>query len=60
MKRGIGSVPILFPFAPEYFWTEIWQIISEEISGIEKTTESNVPLKPRGMTYKPLFKTGEV
>jgi len=55
------SVPILVPFEPEEFWTQIRLIIREEVSmkQKEKPINSNISDSP-GFTEKPLYKIQEI
>ena len=55
------SVPILFPFEPAEFWTQIRKIIQEEITKLhlEKPVISSLMETP-GLTEKPLYKINEI
>ena len=55
------SVPILIPFEPEEFWTQIRGIIREEVSRNQKDqfTAAKIMETP-GLTEKPLYKMQEI
>jgi len=36
VSNGNAVTPMLFPYEPEHFWQSIRQIISEEVSSVEK------------------------
>lgn len=60
MEKNV-SVPILIPFKPEEFWTQIRLIIREEVTRNQKeqplmTTIMETP----GLTEKPLYKIQEI
>ncbi|RTL60110.1 MAG: DNA-binding protein [Sphingobacteriales bacterium] len=56
-----SAVPILIPFEPDEFWSQIRLIIREEVerNRVTKATTENV-LETPGLTEKPLFKIEEV
>ena len=56
-----SSVPILIPFEPEEFWSQIRLIIREEVDRKQKDKplEGNLMETP-GLTEKPLFKMQEI
>lgn len=57
-----NSVPILFPFEPGEFWTQIRLIIQEEVGKSDKNkvaSENNLMETP-GLTEKPLYKIAEI
>ena len=56
-----SAVPILIPFEPEEFWSQIRLIIREEVerNKSEQTITQNL-LDTPGLTEKPLFKIDEV
>ncbi len=56
-----SAVPILIPFEPDEFWSQIRLIIREEVerNRATKATAENV-LETPGLTEKPLFKIEEV
>jgi hypothetical protein len=56
-----SSVPMLFPFDPAEFWSQIRQIIKEEINKVntEKLSDSSL-LNTPGLTQKPLYKINEI
>jgi len=64
MKENVRSgniiTPMLFPFEPQQFWTNIRQIIREEVNNVEKSKPPTVNYETPGMTYKPLYKIAEV
>lgn len=55
------TVPMLFPYEPGEFWTQIRQIIHEEVVQTQKTKlpESDIMVTP-GLTQKPLYKIAEI
>lgn len=53
-----GSMPVLFAYDPETFWTQIRQIIREELSRMEK--ERKPAALPPEFTYKPMYRFKEV
>src|SRR5687768_3113214 len=56
-----NSVPILFPFESEEFWTQIRKIIQEEISRIQpKNAATSSLMETPGLTEKPLYKINEI
>lgn len=59
--ENINSVPMLFPYEPGEFWTQIRQIIQEEVrkANKEKTPEGSLMETP-GLTQKPLYKIAEI
>lgn len=57
-----NSVPMLFPFEPGEFWTQIRQIIQEEVGKTDNkkvANDSNLMETP-GLTQKPLYKIAEI
>lgn len=58
---GNSTVPILIPFEPEEFWSQIRLIIREEVERNKtmKLLPQNL-LQMSGFTEKPLFKIDEV
>lgn len=60
VKTEQTATPMLFPFAPAQFWQSLRQIIREEIAQADKATHPAVNYKTPGLTYKPLYKIGEV
>jgi len=54
-------VPMLFPFEPAEFWSQIRQIIREEVNKVntEKLPDSSL-LNTPGLTQKPLYKINEI
>ncbi len=60
VKNEAVSTPMLFPYDPESFWMRIRQVISEEVSKIAKNFPATTSYEVSGMTYKPLYKIGEV
>jgi len=56
-----NSVPILFPYDPEEFWSKIRIIIKEEINRSANTTVlTNSIMETTGLTQKPLYKISEI
>ncbi|MFT3704790.1 MAG: helix-turn-helix domain-containing protein [Agriterribacter sp.] len=64
MERNVKSerteTPMLFPYEPSQFWERIREIIREEVSKIDKIKNPSPEYQTPGMTYKPLYKIGEV
>lgn len=54
------SVPILFPLEPIEFWTQIREIIREEISKNQKVNHLTITTEIPGLTEKPLYKIQEI
>lgn len=56
-----STVPILIPFEPDEFWSQIRLIIREEVERNKAThvTAENI-MEISGLTEKPLFKIEEV
>src|SRR6185312_15712928 len=54
------STPMLFPYDPDQYWQMIREIIREELKQIPGKTITPPEYQTRGMTYKPLYKIGEV
>ncbi len=56
-----AAVPILIPFDPEDFWTQIRSIIREEVSRnqIQQPVIASIMETP-GLTEKPLYKIQEI
>ena len=52
---------MLFPFEPAEFWSQIRQIIREEVNKVntEKLPDSSL-LNTPGLTQKPLYKINEI
>jgi excisionase family DNA binding protein len=58
---GNSAVPILIPFEPEEFWSQIRLIIREEVERNKKEQPlENGILETPGLNEKPLFKIEEV
>lgn len=55
------SVPMLFPFEPNEFWTQMRKVIREEVIKTQKNNlpESELTVTP-GLIQKPLYKISEV
>ncbi len=64
MKENVSDAniqtPMLFPYEPEQFLESIRQIIREEVNNAGKKTPATTSFETPGMTYKPLYKMGEV
>jgi len=60
VKNASAVTPILFPYEPEKFWEQLREIIREEVSKISKINPAPPEYQTPGMTYKPLYKIGEV
>jgi excisionase family DNA binding protein len=55
------SVPILIPFEPEEFWSQIRLIIREEVTRKQREETRQLPiLETPGLTEKPLYKIQEI
>jgi excisionase family DNA binding protein len=55
------SVPILIPFEPEEFWSQIRVIIREEVSRNQRELPAQIPImETPGLTEKPLYKIQEI
>lgn len=54
------ATPMLFPFEPAQFWQSLRQIIREEIAQADTAQPVAPTYKTPGLTYKPLYKIGEV
>ena len=56
-----SAIPILFPFEPSEFWSQIRQIIKEEVTKAneEKFFEPKL-LNTPGLVEKPLYKINEI
>jgi excisionase family DNA binding protein len=55
------SVPILFPFEPAEFWTQIRKVIQEEVSKIQYERQvTSAIMETPGLTEKPLYKINEI
>ncbi len=60
MEKNV-SVPILIPFEPEEFWTQIRLIIREEVSRNQKEQPvSTSIMETPALTEKPLYKIQEI
>ncbi|MCC6447663.1 MAG: helix-turn-helix domain-containing protein [Chitinophagaceae bacterium] len=59
--KANSAVPILIPFEPDEFWSQIRVIIREEVER-NKTEQvfTQSQLETPGLTEKPLFKIDEV
>lgn len=56
-----NSVPILFPFEPDAFWTQIRGIIREEVERNNRAKIDAVAVtETPGLTEKPLYNMQEV
>ena len=55
-----SAVPILFPFDPNDFWEKMRLIIREEMKQQNKVEKKESIFNTPGLTYKPLYKIGEV
>jgi excisionase family DNA binding protein len=56
-----NSIPILFPFEPEAFWTQIRDIIREEVEKSNSARGNSVTINETpGLTEKPLYNMQEV
>jgi excisionase family DNA binding protein len=54
-------VPMLFPFEPAEFWSQIRQIIKEEVKLSHKETkDAGLLIETPGLTQKPLYKINEL
>jgi excisionase family DNA binding protein len=60
MEQNI-AVPILIPFEPEEFWSQIRTIIREELCMNQKEQQlCNTITETPGLTEKPLYKIQEI
>ncbi|WP_008582855.1 helix-turn-helix domain-containing protein [Niabella soli] len=62
-KNGNGvhsATPMLFPIDPEQFWQTLRVLIREEVEQLEKRPPPATSYNTTGLTYKPLYKIGEV
>jgi excisionase family DNA binding protein len=56
-----NSVPMLFPFDPSEFWTQMREIVKEEVEKISQERElSSLTMNTPGLTQKPLYKLDEL
>ena len=60
VKIDPTATPMLFPFEPAQFWQSLRQIIREEIKQVERLQSVPPAYETPGLTYKPLYKIGEV
>ncbi|WP_295124997.1 helix-turn-helix domain-containing protein [uncultured Chitinophaga sp.] len=64
MKENVqiekAEAPMLFPFDPDQFWLRVRLIIREEIINAERANPALPVYETPGLTYKPLYKIGEV
>ncbi|WP_241559177.1 DNA-binding protein [Chitinophaga barathri] len=60
VKTEQTATPMLFPFEPSRFWQSLRQIIREEVTRIEKSSPTTPTYNIPGLTYKPLYRIGEV
>ena len=60
VRTGNTVTPLLFPYEPEQFWQLMRILIREEMISLEKRQPTTASIDTPGMTYKPLFKMGEV
>lgn len=59
MEKNL-SVPILIPLEPLEFWTQIREIIREEICRNQKEQSTTVNMETSGLAEKPLYKIQEI
>lgn len=55
-----SNTPILFPYEQEEFWIRIRNIVKEEVAFIKENKRDSGVSDTPGLTYKPLYKIGEV
>ncbi|PVD50009.1 DNA-binding protein [Terrimonas sp.] len=60
VKYESAQTPMLFPYEPLRFWEQIREIIKEELSKVSRIATPPPDYQTPGMTYKPLYKIGEV
>lgn len=61
MNTKNSSTPFLVPIDQETFWTQIRNIVREEIADKKSQVDGNSNLfQTPGMVYKPLYKMSEV
>src|SRR5215467_9709704 len=54
------DMPMLFPIEQNDFWSQIRQIIKEEVSLFNKGKEARPLTQTQGLTEKPLYKINEL
>ncbi|UPK72855.1 helix-turn-helix domain-containing protein [Chitinophaga filiformis] len=54
------AAPMLFPIEPEQFWQILRVLVREEVSQLDRQPVRSPAYDTPGLTYKPLFKIGEV
>ena len=63
MKENVNAgtpTPMLFPYEPAQFWQMMRTLIQEEVSKEERHQPVTPSYETPGLTYKPLYKMGEV
>ena len=61
MRENSKPAPVLIPMEPEEFWDQIRLIIREEFARLEnKPVQEKNAAPVQGLTYKPLYKMGDV
>jgi len=56
-----NSVPMLFPFEPSQFWSQMRQIVKEEVRLTQKGDKgANLLIDTSDLTQKPLYKINEL
>lgn len=58
--KEVRTTPMMFPYDPEQYWQMIREIIRQELQQLPKKTSHPPEYQTPGMTYKPLYKIGEV
>lgn len=57
----LPATPILFPYEPEQFWSQVRTIVREEIQRLDaQKPDKNIKYIVPGLEYKPLYKLAEV
>ncbi|WP_291909118.1 hypothetical protein [Chitinophaga sp. CB10] len=54
------AAPMLFPIELEQFWQMLRVLVREEVSQLERQSVCTPAYDTPGLTYKPLYKIGEV
>lgn len=64
MKESVSNSNLvtlmLFLYEPEQYLQQVWEIIREEVSNVEKQRPFFPTYETPGLTYKPLYKIAEV
>jgi len=60
VKSEQAVAPMLFPIEPAQFWQMLRVLLREEVSQLEQKQPRFPVYETPGLTYKPLYKIGEV